>query len=473
MEAVVPLELVERGSELYHDRDDEDEYKDVDDDDDDDGYASPQLHKPSMNKRNRSLHASCLACCSKSAKSPRKGRRRTGRLLLYCIVGCLTVLGLVQFVALTLGAFVSFFPSDIERAIARSGRPGQPGEYLSHAPNDTTDGVIPIPCHSHNDYWRPVPLFSALEAGCISVEADIWLFDGDLFVGHTTGSLAPDKTLTKMYIDPLVEILEKQNPIAHFHPNPNKPPNGVFDTKPSQTLVLLIDFKNKGADAWPYLLSQLSPLRDRGYLTYFNGTSVTEGPVTVVATGKAHFENITANDTYRDVFFDAPLDKLAKDAIIGSAQQSSNLGILDDEELEVDELDIVRSRRNQQNKTPKRYEPRPVDASPTRVHRNEEGSNPYVYNPKNSYYASVSFRKSIGFPWSFRLSHSQLDLLRAQVRGAHQRGLKVRYWSTPSWPRSLRNYLWTVLIREGVDILNVDDLRSAAKMDWGESTLLQ
>ncbi|KLJ13791.1 hypothetical protein EMPG_11290 [Blastomyces silverae] len=471
MKAVGPLELVESRSELYLDIADEAEYKD---DNDDDGYASPLLPKPSIDKRNCSLHASCLACFRQIAKPPRKAQRRAGRLLLCCVVGCLTVLGLVQFVALTLGAFVSFFPNDIERAIARSGRPGQPGEYLSHGPPDTTGGVIPIPCHSHNDYWRPVPLFSALEVGCVSVEADIWLFDGDLFVGHTTGSLAPDRTLTKMYIDPLVEILEKQNPIPHFHLRPNTPPNGVFDTRPSQTLVLLIDFKNKAADAWPYLLSQLSPLRDRGYLTYFNGTGVTEGPVTVVATGKAHFKNIAANDTYRDVFFDAPLDKLAKDAIIGNTQQSSNPGILNDEEPEVDELDIIRIRHNQLNKTPKRYNPRPpADASPTGVHRNEEGSNPYVYNPNNSYYASVSFRKSIGFPWSFRLNQSQLDLLRAQVRGAHQRGLKVRYWSIPSWPRSLRNYLWTVLIREGVDILNVDDLRSAAKMDWGDSTLLQ
>ncbi|OJD10906.1 hypothetical protein ACJ73_09663 [Blastomyces percursus] len=471
MKAVVPRELVERGSELYRDSDDEVAY--TDDDGNDGDVPPPLLHKPSINKRNCLRHASCLACFRQTARLPRKGRRRAGRLLVYCIVGCLTVLGLVQFVALTLGTFVSFLPNDIERGIARSGRPDQPGEYLSHGPPDNTGVVIPIPCHSHNDYWRPVPLFSALEAGCISVEADIWLFGDDLFVGHTTGSLAPDRTLTKMYIGPLVEILEKQNPIAHFHPKLNKPPNGVFDTRPSQTLVLLIDFKNRAADAWPYLLSQLSPLRDRGYLTYFNGTGVTEGPVTVVATGKAHFKNIAANDTYRDVFFDAPLDKLAKGVIIGNTQQSSNPGILDDEELEVDELDIIRPRHNQQNKTPRRYEPRPADASPTRVHRNEEGSNPYVYNPNNSYYASVSFKKSIGFPWSFRLSQSQLDLLRAQVRGAHQRGLKVRYWSIPSWPRSLRNHLWAVLIREGVDILNIDDLRSAAKMDWGESTLLQ
>jgi hypothetical protein len=35
---------------------------------------------------------------------------------------------------------------------------------------------VPVGCHSHNDYWRRVPLYSALQAGCIGVEADVWLF---------------------------------------------------------------------------------------------------------------------------------------------------------------------------------------------------------------------------------------------------------------------------------------------------------
>ncbi|KAI1033249.1 hypothetical protein LB503_008458, partial [Fusarium chuoi] len=33
--------------------------------------------------------------------------------------------------------------------------------------------VSPVMCHSHNDYWRPHPLFSALSVGCASVEADV------------------------------------------------------------------------------------------------------------------------------------------------------------------------------------------------------------------------------------------------------------------------------------------------------------
>ncbi|MCS6919603.1 MAG: hypothetical protein NZM28_07520, partial [Fimbriimonadales bacterium] len=45
--------------------------------------------------------------------------------------------------------------------------------------------------HSHNDYWRKRPLQDALECGFCSVEADIFLVDGKLLVGHDTHELRP------------------------------------------------------------------------------------------------------------------------------------------------------------------------------------------------------------------------------------------------------------------------------------------
>lgn len=45
-------------------------------------------------------------------------------------------------------------------------------------------------------------------------------------------------------------------------------------------------------------------------LTYFNGTAIIPGPVVVVGTGRAPFDHLTASNTYRDVFFDAPLELL-------------------------------------------------------------------------------------------------------------------------------------------------------------------
>lgn len=82
---------------------------------------------------------------------------------------------------------------------------------LASYPTDATRDVRPIPCHSHNDYWRRVPLFDAIHWGCTGVEADVWLFDGndELLVGHSSTSLSPARTLRSLYVDPLVELLDK------------------------------------------------------------------------------------------------------------------------------------------------------------------------------------------------------------------------------------------------------------------------
>ena len=59
---------------------------------------------------------------------------------------------------------------------------------------DVTRDVTPVQCHSHNDYWRRVPLYDALRWGCTGVEADVWLFDEELYVGHNTNALTRDGT---------------------------------------------------------------------------------------------------------------------------------------------------------------------------------------------------------------------------------------------------------------------------------------
>jgi len=51
-------------------------------------------------------------------------------------------------------------------------------------PTDFTRGIIPKPLHSHNDYWRDVPFYSALSWGAVSVEADVWLMNDTLYVSR-------------------------------------------------------------------------------------------------------------------------------------------------------------------------------------------------------------------------------------------------------------------------------------------------
>ena len=346
------------------------------------------------------------------------------------------------------GLLAAFFPDDLDDEFDGWKPTGRLSRELGHWPTDFSADIQPVSCHSHNDYWRQEPLFSALKAGCTGVEADVWLYDQDLYVGHSTASLTPERTLRSLYINPLIKILEQQNPLTPFHPSLDNPRNGVFDTEPTQTLVLLIDFKNEGQAIWPHVSRQLEPLRQKKYLTYFNGSSVVEGPITVVVTGNAPFSAVVANPHYRDIFFDAPLDLMEKLADKASPTESPMSHALPLE----DKVSGVRDARSNENKGQGRSGSAPL--------------NPAIYSPANSYYASVSFKRAIGRPWRGRLSRGQIDTIRKQIAGAHARGLKVRYWGVPKWPRGMRNYLWRVLVKEGVDYLNVDELRSATRGDW-------
>lgn len=309
---------------------------------------------------------------------------------------------------------------------------------------DITKDVTPIPCHSHNDYWRRVPLYDALRWGCTGVEADVWLFDEDLFVGHNTHALTQNRTFRSMYVDPLVKMLDhkNENTTSIAGVDANSATLGVFDTAPAQTLVLLVDFKNNGSQIFPYVSSQIAALREKGYLTYWDGAQTIEGPITVVATGNAPFDMVVANTTYRDIFFDAPLDRLYMDP--GTADSPDQTQYDNDANTTLSSSPISSSGQGTVGTTPASH-----------------------FDSTNSFYASTNFQKSIGRIWWGRLTTSQRHLIRGQIKGAHERGLKVRYWGAPKWPVALRNRVWWDLVGLGVDYLNGDDLVGMTRFDWG------
>lgn len=136
-----------------------------------------------------------------------------------------------------------------------------------------------MPCHSHNDYTRDVPLYDALSAGCMSVEADVWLYSGNLRVAHTDpGNSGP--TIQDLYINPLIALLDAHNPKGGSS-------NGVYPQNSSQSFVLLIDFKSDGTTTWNAVYSALQPLRDAGYLSYWDASGFMSRPITFVASGNA------------------------------------------------------------------------------------------------------------------------------------------------------------------------------------------
>lgn len=83
--------------------------------------------------------------------------------------------------------------------------------------------------HSHNDYEQRIPFWMAYNEGFASIEADIWLRNGRLLIGHDTSEIKAGRTLEEYYIRPLLSGLEKNN----GHP--------FADT--SRSLQMLIDIK--------------------------------------------------------------------------------------------------------------------------------------------------------------------------------------------------------------------------------------
>ena len=304
--------------------------------------------------------------------------------------------------------------NDIQRIVTSWGKPNTLTSNLSHYPTDFSQDITPIPCHSHNDYERRAPLYDALAAGCTSVEADVWYSPRDLLVGHTLKSLTQARSLKTLYIDPLVHILSHQNPSSEpltvaTNDDATNELHGIFDSSPKTPLILLVDIKTDPNKTFTATSEALEPLRSRGWLTHFDGTRVIERAITVVASGDAPFSLLTFNSTYRDIFFDAPLaDLWGEDA------------------------------------------PR----------------NHTLYNSENSFYASTNFEATVGPLWHGVLSPKQVDIIRGQVGEAQKRGLKARYWNTPSWPRRKMEHVWDVLEREGVGMLNVNDLEGAAHRRW-------
>lgn len=178
------------------------------------------------------------------------------------------------------------------------------GQTLDPFPTYAFDDITPVRCHSHNDYERTKALYSALSAGCISVEADIFPHGDKLVVGHSDpGSNGP--TLQALYLDPIKKMLDEHGT--------------MFPAKPEQSLSLLIDFKSRADETWDLLVKALAPLRDAGYLSHWNGTGFKEGKVTVTATGNAIIDGSVpapiakANDDVanpnRAVFVDARINK--------------------------------------------------------------------------------------------------------------------------------------------------------------------
>ncbi len=156
---------------------------------------------------------------------------------------------------------------------------------------------VPLPhAHAHNDYCHERPLLDALDQGFGSVEADIFLVDGQLLVAHNRPDVRPERTLESLYLAPLAERVHA---------------NGGRVYRDGPVVTLLIDFKNDGAATWQVLHETLQ--RHKEIFTRVEDGRVVEGAVTVVISGDRPLKEIEATSP-RYAGIDGRLTDLDSDA---------------------------------------------------------------------------------------------------------------------------------------------------------------
>lgn len=104
-------------------------------------------------------------------------------------------------------------------------------------------GPVPLQhAHSHNDYERPLPLTGALALGFCSVEADVHLSGGKLYIGHV---VAGSDTIEDIYLTPLAARIAASS-IGTVY-------NRSTRLGLCETVTLLVDLKTTTTEAWDVL----------------------------------------------------------------------------------------------------------------------------------------------------------------------------------------------------------------------------
>ena len=122
--------------------------------------------------------------------------------------------------------------------------------------------------HAHNDYAHARPLFDALDAHFGSIEADVFLVDGKLLVGHERKALSPEKTLEALYLEPLRTRIKINDGSVYG--------DGVGVT-------LLIDVKTEAGSTYAALHRVLAGYTE--ILTRYENNEVKLGAITVIISG--------------------------------------------------------------------------------------------------------------------------------------------------------------------------------------------
>ncbi|WP_439657204.1 phosphatidylinositol-specific phospholipase C/glycerophosphodiester phosphodiesterase family protein [Lentzea sp. HUAS TT2] len=146
-------------------------------------------------------------------------------------------------------------------------------------PAAVAGGIRPLErAHAHNDYEHDRPLADARDSGFTSVEADVWLVDGELRVAHDLIDARPGRTLRSLYLQPLAELVRANR--GHVYPHWR----GSFQ--------LLVDIKSDGPATYRAVDEALREFRPM--LTQWVNGHERGGAVEVVISGNRPREDMLA-----------------------------------------------------------------------------------------------------------------------------------------------------------------------------------
>lgn len=138
--------------------------------------------------------------------------------------------------------------------------------------------------HSHNDYMQEIPFWQAYYANFGSIEADVFLVKGQLWVAHTEKELSPERTLESLYLNNISKQIKLNK--GHVYPDANK------------KLQLLIDVKQ---DYKSTLETLVNTLKKYPEITENAGVKI------VITGGRPQPQDFKNYPDY--LFFDGDLDK--------------------------------------------------------------------------------------------------------------------------------------------------------------------
>lgn len=279
---------------------------------------------------------------------------------------------------------------------------------------------------AHNDYLRSTPVFDAIDNNVHSVESDLW-WDKDaekFYVAHTAVTIDHSKTFQTVTLDRVMSVLNGSHSGSAYNAGSAQKflnaakgketsdpdwysyyANGFGGVRPIQVLV---EIKSKdGETSWPHVVDAFEPFRSKGWLTRYENGKIHYGPLIVVGTGGTPFDQI-APRTKRDVFWDCSLNSISSTTDIDGTKYHFNSTVCPMSSASY------------------------IDVAP-----------PYVGLTPPSDNQAKKFRKDI------------VD--------AHKIKTTTRFYGVVDWPASAKYNDFNMLVEQGSDWLNLDDMSDAAK----------